>query len=506
MLYGYINAPDGDEVHLELEKLTLSNVFQKAVSDKIGRFGLTDIKTKSVRAIVALSIGTVAGRGMRFIRSMILARILAPNEIGKMAIIMSSSIAFEALTEVGVKQSVIQNKQGANADYLNVAWWMQVVRGLCLFGIAALMAPYISSFYGNPELAGLFRVAFLAIALRSFISPRSYVLEKNYKFGRAVFLVQGSAILGAVITIGLAYVIKNVWALVFGFVAEVTILCILSFIVVPFMPKFRVDRKCLGELMNYARGMFGLSLLTMISFQAPILVLGKVIPEDQLGFYSYAALLAYIPIELYMRIINPVVLPAFSEKQDDKRALCRGLLNLTRWTAFLVLPLIAFMTCTAREMLLLAFTAKYVAMAIPFAILCLQILARNESMILASMYLAVGQPHLQRRFAIIRALIIIGLIYPASVRFGPLGTVVVIVLSNFSVLLMQVLRARDTIDLKIGSYIRSYVPGFLLALPVIATIGLLQLFSIDSAVLLLVAAFLSLIAVYAIYVGGKLRR
>lgn len=485
--------------------MTLSNVFQKTISDKISRLGLTDIKAKSVRAIVALSIGTVAGRGMRFIRSMILARILAPNQIGIMAIIMSFSIAFEALTEVGVKQSVIQNKQGANTDYLNIAWWMQVVRGICLFGIAALLAPFISSFYDNPELAGLFQVAFLAIALRGFVSPRSYVLEKEYKFGRAVFLVQGSAILGAIITIGLAYVIRNVWALVFGFVAEVTILCILSFIVVPFRPRFRIDRKSLGELMRYARGMFGLPLLTMISFQAPILVLGKVIPEDQLGFYYYAALLAYLPVELYMRIINPVVLPAFSQKQDDKMALCRGLLKLTRWTAFLVLPLIAFMTCSASELLLLAYTPKYVAMAVPFTILCLQILARTEAMVLASMYLAVGQPHLQRRFAIIRALIIIGLIYPASVRFGPLGTVVVIVLSNFSVLLMQVLKARDTIDLKLSSYIRSYVPGLLLALPVIATISLLRLFSIDSAVLFLVVGSLSLLAVYAIYMGGQMK-
>jgi len=446
------------------------------------------IKARSARAVMALGVGTVTGGGMKFVRSMVLARILAPDQIGIMAIVMSFSIAFDALAEVGVKQSVIQNKEGANTDYLNVAWWIQVARGLCLFGIAFLLAPWISSFYDNPELLSLLRVAFLAIVLRAFVSPRAYVLEKEYKFGQAVFIIQGSAILGAITTVGLALVIRNVWALVVGFVIEMAIMCILSFIFVPFLPRFRIDRKSLVELMKFARGMFGLPVLTMISFQAPNLVLGKVIPKDQLGqlgFYSYASLLAYIPIDLYARIISPVLLPAFSEVQDDKSALCRGLLQTTRWTAFFVVPLIALMVCCASELLLVAYGPQYVVMAIPFTFLCLQILARNEASILAGMYLAIAQPHLQRRFAIIRAMAIIGLIYPAAVRFGPLGVAVVIAVSHFAVLLMQVFKSREIIGLKLSHYVRSFVPGILVALPLIATVGLLRLFKVSSPILVL---------------------
>jgi len=478
----------------ELSFILSSGAIRKIISDKIGQLKGTDIKAKSARAVVALSVGTVAGRSMRFIRSMILARILAPDQIGIMAIVMSFSMAFEALTEVGVKQSIIQNKQGANTGYLNVAWWMQVARALSFFGIASLSAPWISSFYDKPELLPLLRVAFIAIALRGFVSPRAAVLEKEYKFGRAVFLIQGSAILGAIISIGLALVIRNVWALVIGFVIEMAILCILSFILVPFMPRFEIDRSSLVELMKFARGMFGLPILTALSFQAPILILGKVISEDQLGLYSYAALLSYIPVDLYIRTIAPVVLPAFSEKQDDKNALCRGVLRTTQWTALFVIPLIAFMACCASELLLLAYGPKYVAMAIPFAVLCLQIVVRNQAVSLAGIYLAIGQPHLQRRFAIIRAVAIIGLIYPAAVRFGPLGTAVIIVISNLIVLLMQVFKARKVINLELSRYVRSYIPGLLLALPVIMTFDLFWLIDIDSPVLVLTIGISVLIA------------
>ena len=183
----------------ELSYILSSGAIRKIILDKVGKLRGTDIKAKSARAVMALGAGTFAGRSMRFIRSMILARILAPNQIGIMAIVMSLSMGFEALTEVGVKQSIIQNKQGSNDRYLNVAWWMQVTRALCLYGIAVLLAPWISSFYDNPELLKLLRVAFIAIALRGFVSPRAAVLEKEYKFGRVVLIIKGSAVLGAII-------------------------------------------------------------------------------------------------------------------------------------------------------------------------------------------------------------------------------------------------------------------------------------------------------------------
>jgi len=110
---------------------------------------------------------------------------------------------------------------------------------------------------------------------------------------------------------------------------------------------------------------------------------------------------------------------------------------------------------------------------------------QNQAVALAGLYLAIGQPHLQRRFAIIRAIVIIGLIYPVSVRFGPLGTAVVIVFSNLIVLLMQAFKARKVINLEVSRYVRSYIPGLLLALPVIMTFDLFWLFGTDSPVLIL---------------------
>lgn len=465
----------------------MPNTISKVTSDTIARIRGSGPRAKIARASMALCIGMISGRGARFVRYMILTRILAPDQFGLMAIIMFVTMAFEAFTEVGLKESVIQNKRGANREYLNVVWWMQAIRGFCLFAIAMLAVPWISSFYGKPELLTLLQVCFLSLLFRGLISPRAHVLEREYKFGRAVFLSQGSSILGTIITLGLALVVRNVWVLVVGFVAESAIRSLFSYILVPFMPRFNVDRESLAELLTFARRMFGLPILTMIAFGADVLVLGKVVTEEQLGMYSLAATLAYLPIDIFGQVIYPILLPVFAEKQDDKNFLCQAVLQITRGIALFGVPLVGFIVSCASGILLLAYGPVYIAVTIPLGILSLQILAQTEGAILASIYFAVGKPHLHRRFVTLRAVIIVGLIYPAVLHFGLLGAAVVVVMANFAALSMQVVWCNRIIELKFLSYLQQYVPGVLLALPVVVAVSVLRVVGIKSPVVIFVA-------------------
>jgi O-antigen/teichoic acid export membrane protein len=143
------------------------------------------------------------------------------------------------------------------------------------------------------------------------------------------------------------------------------------------------------------------------------------------------------------------------------------------------------MACSARELLAVVYEPQYVAMAVPFMVLCVQLLARNEAVVFAGIYLALGLPHQQRRFSAIRALSIIVFIYPAAVRFGTIGAVVVVALSNFLVLLLQALQGRKVIDLDLGRYMRSYAAGIGLAVPIIAAVGLFRLVGVESPVWIL---------------------
>lgn len=459
--------------------MSLYDVISRAITSQTSRIKGTSVKAKSARAAMALAAGAVVERSLRFIRYVILARILAPDQFGLMALVMVASSAFEALTEVGVRQSVIQNKRGADPEYLNLAWWFQAIRGLGLFLIGYVVSPWISAFYEKPELLWLLRVAFLAVLFRGLASPRTHVLEKQYRFGTVVVLIQGSGALGAIIAIILAFVMRSVWSLVIGFVSEFAIMCVLSYVLVPFLPRLRMERQCLRELMDFARGMLGVAVLAMLAFEIDMLVLGKVVSGEQLGMYYLAMTTVLLPITLFGRVITPVLLPAFSEKQDDKESLCRVILWVTRKTVLLTLPLVAFMASCAGGVLGVVYGPKYAAVTVPFAVLCVVIVFRTQAPIFNAVYLAVGEPRLNRRFVVLRAAIVVGLIYPAVIYFGLLGAAVVAVLGNGIAMLMQVFRSRRLFDLHFWAYARCYVPGLVLAVPVLA-MNLLRFSGLES--------------------------
>ena len=113
------------------------------IYDNVGLMRGSDLKAKSARGAALFGAGTVTDRGLRFVRNMILARILAPDEFGLMAIVMVAAMVMGLFIEVGVTHSVIQNKRGADREYLNAAWWIQAIQGLVLFLIGTFLAPLI---------------------------------------------------------------------------------------------------------------------------------------------------------------------------------------------------------------------------------------------------------------------------------------------------------------------------------------------------------------------------
>ena len=359
--------------------MNLINKTFVTITDKIKG---DNLKARCARSGVVLGVGVIAAKGLAFSSKVILARILVPQELGLIVIVLSIISLFQVLTEVGIKQSVIQNKSGALPEYLNMAWWFQGLRGAGLYVIAFLATPLLCRFYfaAKPEilalhtpeeLLALVRVAFLAILFWGFGSPRAYVLEKEFRFGKAVFLSQGGAALGAVVTIVLTVVMRNVWAMVIGFASMGLLGCLLSYILCPFRPRLSFDRESFQEIYRFARGVLGLPLLTYIAFNIDVLVAGKLVSTSLVGFYGMALVLARAPQDLFSRIISPILIPAFAEKQDNKESLCMAALKITKFTALFGFPLVALAIICSKTVLSLVYGEQYSAVAVPFSLLCI---------------------------------------------------------------------------------------------------------------------------------------
>ena len=450
--------PTGTEYNWRSNTLILFSATGKVISDIKAKVRGTSLKARCTRSTMILGAASFGERALRLVRNMILARLLAPKDFGLMAIVLTASVLLQTLSDVGVRQSIIHNKRGLEEEYLNMAWWFQTVRGLGIYAIAFLTAPLISLFYGKPELTLLLRIACVAVIFNSLISPRTHTMEKELQFGKWVFINYGAGVLGTVFVVALAFWLRNIWALVIGFSAEAISYCLLSFIFCPFWPRLKIDRSSLGELLKYARGMFGLTFLVVVSLNTDVAVLGKVASTEQLGMYALAYALAYQPTALFGLTIDRILLPAFAEIQDDKQILCRYMLKVIRYTFILGIPLIAVAAIFARPILSLVYGSAYAAVRTPFAILCANTLFLIQGLVLSKIYLAIGKPYLNRRFALILTVLIFVLIYPGIVLFGLSGAAGSLLLANAISVCIQVIWMRNIIGLRFQDYLFFLLP------------------------------------------------
>ncbi len=420
--------------------------------------------SRCFRGSAVLGVGSVVDRAARFVRNMILARwLLGPEHFGLMALVLASSQLFEAFTEVGVRQAVVQHKSGDDDNYLNIAWWFNAIRGVGLYLVGFLISPLLAVFYHEPALESLLKVAFLVMFFRGLTSPGLFVLEKKLKFIKVVVVNQGSGILGTLVSFVLALFYPNVWSLVIGFVTEAIFRSLGSFLVYRFCPRFRFDRAAASQLFKFSRGMIGLPILTYLFMQADIFVLGRMCSKEVLGFYSLSLALAMIPQMLFSRIISPLALPAFSEMQDEKERMRKNLKRMTTVLFLFGLPMVACFSVFARPILEVVYGPDYGQTSAAYAILSFYVLFYMAGTFIASIYFAIGKPGIQRLFAIFRLILIAVLIYPFVLKWGTAGAATARLLSLLIAGIVQLFSLRKCLDFPIQAYLQTVVKGMLLA-------------------------------------------
>ncbi len=244
------------------------------------------------------------------------------------------------------------------------------------------------------------------------MSPGTYLALKELRHSRWVIIQNGGGILGIVTAIGLGWYLGTAWALVLGLTGEALFRAVLSFAVCPYLPRFKFHKEHNRALFAYAWGMFGVPIFVYLYRYADIFVVGRMCGQADLGKYSLTISLVTMFYMLYDIFGAPLVLPAFSEAQDRGEALTARFLGVARLTGFVALPGLTVMACGAREILTVVYGGEYAGLAVVMRLLCLSMAARVLGAVLVAIYLSTGRPHLNRRAAIMRTLLMLAAIVP----------------------------------------------------------------------------------------------
>jgi O-antigen/teichoic acid export membrane protein len=430
----------------------------------IGGLLLSDgLRAKAMRGATWLGGGSVAEQAFRFARNMLLTRLLAPSAFGAMAIVMSSSAIVGALTEVGVKQAVVQNPRGAEKAYLNAGWWLGLGRALSTYLIIFAMAPWVAHFYGIADLSALLRVTLLGCLFDGAMSPRCILAQREMKFGRWMAITNGGGICGVILTVVLSFVIHDVWALAIGFGSENAFRCLLSYIFYPGLPSLGWEYHAIRDLYRFSKQAFGLSFLNLIFSRTDIFVLGKLYSTTALGLYTMGVALVLTPSSFLTNMFAQTLFPAFSHVQENKERLNRILIEVTSWLILLGLPGVVVIYLCGYSLLSVVYGARYVAAAGPLAVAATVVFFNVLNAAITCVFTAVGRPGLHRRAVAASAVVMLIAIYPCCKLLGVVGGQVAALLAIIVSYFLQVVRMRALTGLDLPRYAKAFAPAALVS-------------------------------------------
>ncbi|MBD3241675.1 MAG: oligosaccharide flippase family protein [Chitinivibrionales bacterium] len=424
------------------------------------------------------STGWVAGAGvfeqaLRFGRNMILARLLAPEAFGRMAIVFACYGATELFTGVALAPAVIHDRRGHEPAYLNAAWWLSVLRGVLVYLAAIPLCPLIADWYNRPDLVPLLRIVFASILLRAFTSPVLYSRAKALTFRDLVLVQAGGSVVGVAVALLLAARSPSALALAAGHVTEDATRLILSHLICPFRPRLRIDRACLWSMLRYTRRMVGMSVFTFIFLRTDTFVLGKTVSGEQLGYYTMAAGLAVIPVTLVTRLFGQLLTPTFAILQNDAVKMRTALGEVVALVACIAAPLACAALFFGRALLNLVYGQAYGSAALPFGLLSVAAVLRICGLPMVSYYFAVGKPQLNRSFTVLRAAVLAAAIYPLVRRYGVTGGAVAVLFATAVACVVQLHTLKRTLGIHATELLRRFAGGavFALWIPAVWTVA-----------------------------------
>ena len=354
----------------------------------------------------------IAMRVLVLARTVVLARLLVPEDFGLMAIATLVLLLFDRLTQPGFDAALVQ-RGGDIREYLDTAWTFQVARSTAIAAVLLLTAPAIAGFFNAPEAESILRVLSIAVLIKGLASVGIVDIWRELRFDR-YFLIEISApVADVIVSITAALILRNVWALVLGVLAGAVLRTASSYLLHPYRPRFRWNRVQAGEMFRFGKWVMATNILGYTSVNLDDILVGRLLGVTSLGFYRMAYNFSQAVSSEFSAITSQVAFPTYSRLQSDddrRRAAYMGTLHLV---AFLAFPVAVGTALVASDLVIGLLGAKWAPIIPALQLLCIAGLARALSGTAIPLFEAGGKPHIGAILAGVELAVLAILLVPA---------------------------------------------------------------------------------------------
>lgn len=378
-------------------------------------------KTKVFEGFLWRFFERSGAKGVTFIVSLVLARILDPVVYGTVAIVMVFTNIMQVFVDSGLGNALIQKQDVDSTDFSTV-FYFNIITCLGLYTIMFFAAPFIAVFYNMPDLTVVIRVLSISIILSGVKNIQQAYVTKNLLFKKFFFSTLGGTIIAAIVGIVMAILGYGVWALVAQFLVNNFFDTLILWISVDWRPTRQFSFSRLRGLLSYGWKILVSSLIDVLYTDLRSLVIGKIYTSSDLAFFNRGVQVPNIIVTTVNTSLDSVLLPAMSRVQEDLYHVKNMMRNAIKISAYVIFPLMMGLAGCSKPLINLVLTEKWLP-CVPYLIMfCIAFMFHPIQAANLNAIKAIGRSDVFLRIEIRKKIVgIIGLICTMFVSVKAMG-------------------------------------------------------------------------------------
>ncbi len=394
----------------------------------------------------------------KFSIRLILAKLLAPDQFGLIAMCSIFLAVADAASELGMSSALIQKKENKDAeDLYPTAFTTGVLWGLLLYIIMSLViGPLISKFYDEPQLTYLIPALSIGILIKPFVMIETVALTREMNFKRIGNILNLSSFLAGVLSIVAAFFGAGVWALILNSILFPLISLPLFLNGSSWKIKFEFNKQHFKEIFGFGAYSTTTLIFSTITYNIDNLLIGKFLGKSVLGSYTLAFSLTEQLRQMISNVLNKVMYPVFGQNQDDKEKLRNYFLTIVNINAIVIYPIMAFLIIFSNEIIIQFFGEQWKEAVIPLQILALAMMVHLLVNSFTSLIRGLGKPNLEMKIILgLTLFVLLPSLYYGIVNYGVVGATIAVLFNKIGLVIIGVIVLKKEISLKINALLNA---------------------------------------------------
>lgn len=433
-----------------------------------------------------------------FIVSIVLARILLPEDYGAIALITVFTTILQVFVDSGLGTALIQKKDADETDFSSVFYFNFIVCIVLYIGLF-MAAPMIAQFYNDETLTPVIRIIGLTIVVSGVKGIQQAYVSRNLLFKRFFFSTIGGTIFSAVVGIGLAYAGCGVWALALQQLTNTLVDTIILWLTVRWRPQKTFSWTRLKELLGFGWKLLVSSLLDTVYNNLRNLIIGKMYTSADLAYYNQGDKFPKIIVTNINTSIDSVLLPTMSKSQDSSDKVKSMTRRAIKTSTYIMAPLMLGLAFCAKTIVSLILTDKWLPCVPYLQIFCITYMFWPIHTANLNAINAMGRSDLFLKLEIAKKSIGMILLI-TTMRFGVMAMAYSLLVSTVTSMLINSWPNKGLLGYSFKEQIVDILPGIFIAVFMGGIISTIRLLGLSDIVTILIqvplGAFIYIILSY----------